>query len=242
MRGRSSPTWKLCLSKTMTTPDSTEHTPDAPDEDTLRPHSYDGIQEYDKRLPRWWLLTLYGAMVFAVCYWGILPRLPSPAPRRRGSWKSRWRRTPHGPRGQSGVLSDAVLWKMRPRSSSRGRGARPPSRRLAPPAHKPDLTGLIGPNLLDHEWIHGGKPMEVITTITGGVLAKGMPAWGAIAWPAEDRRSRRFHLFPSRTRRRNRCGSGLDTSRRRRARPGIRPRAMTESPSRPSLDSVSTDQ
>ena len=50
-------------------PNSTDRLPEKPGDDALRPHSYDGIQEYDKRLPRWWLLTLYGSMVFAVVYW-----------------------------------------------------------------------------------------------------------------------------------------------------------------------------
>jgi cytochrome c oxidase cbb3-type subunit 3 len=46
--------------------------------------------------------------------------------------------------------------------------------------HKPDLTGMIGPNLVDYQWIHGGKPMETMRVITDGVAAKGMPAWGSM--------------------------------------------------------------
>ena len=35
----------------------------------LRPHVYDGIQEYDQKLPNWWLFTFYIMVVWFIAFW-----------------------------------------------------------------------------------------------------------------------------------------------------------------------------
>jgi len=35
----------------------------------LREHEYDGIQEYDQKLPNWWLVIFIAALVFFLGYW-----------------------------------------------------------------------------------------------------------------------------------------------------------------------------
>lgn len=46
--------------------------------------------------------------------------------------------------------------------------------------HGTSGTGGIGPNHTDGIWLHGGRPSQIHATIRDGVVARGMPAWGAI--------------------------------------------------------------
>lgn len=43
--------------------------------------------------------------------------------------------------------------------------------------HKEDAGGMIGPNLTDEFWLHGGKVNEIFISIYNGVPDHGMPAW-----------------------------------------------------------------
>lgn len=35
----------------------------------LRPHEFDGIQEYDQMLPNWWLVIFFSSLIFFIGYW-----------------------------------------------------------------------------------------------------------------------------------------------------------------------------
>ena len=159
-------------------PEPSDPTPPTLDEEALRPHSYDGIQEYDKRLPRWWLLTLYGSMVFAALYWAYYQTYKIGASPALALQIQMEENTAQAAR-QSGVIDDALIWTLSkdPKVIATGKAT---FETTCAACHKPDMTGLIGPNLVDNEWIHGGNPMDSIRTINEGVLAKGMPAWGPL--------------------------------------------------------------
>lgn len=38
-------------------------------------HEYDGIREYDKPLPKWWLVIFWGTMIWGLAYWLLFPAI-----------------------------------------------------------------------------------------------------------------------------------------------------------------------
>jgi cytochrome c oxidase cbb3-type subunit III len=159
-------------------------TPTPPPEDPLRPHSYDGIQEYDKRLPNWWLYTLYVMIVFWVGYWAYFE----------------WFRAGHSDVqrvelalakieadkvASATKIEDPMLWQLsrNPTFVEAGRAtfnANCVACHLASLRGKNENAAAIGPDLTDQVWLHGGRPTDIYNTITNGVLVKGMPTWGPV--------------------------------------------------------------
>lgn len=157
-------------------------TPLPPDsEKEIRAHVFDGIAEYNQRLPNWWLMTLYLTIVFAVGYWAYYEwfRVGLTGPQRveRDMARIDAARLAAAP-----ATDDASLWKMS-RNPMFVEAGRATFNTTCASCHTEKLTGGIGPNLVDHLWIHGGKPGDVRTTVEKGVLVKGMPAWGPVIGP-----------------------------------------------------------
>jgi cytochrome c oxidase cbb3-type subunit 3 len=162
----------------MTTPNNAQPPRDPKDEDALRHHSYDGIQEYDKRLPNWWLLTFYGTIIFAVIYWLVDQHFPSSTDQSRIEAKMAAIDTAKLS-SSTAVLDDAAIWKMSRNEAFVSAGKETFATYCAS-CHNAALTGGIGPNLIDATWIHGGKPTQVMAIVSNGVLEKGMPGWAPV--------------------------------------------------------------
>ena len=148
--------------------------------ETTRGHTFDGIEEFDNRLPNWWLWTFYTACIFSVGYWihyhtlgtGALP-VDEYFTEQREAAAALERRLAENP------VTDEMLLQLaaNPAFVAEGREIFQNSMMCAQ-CHKQDGSGLIGPNLTDEFWIYGGRPMDVYTTILEG-RPRGMQSYKA---------------------------------------------------------------
>ena len=160
--------------------------PPTPSEDPVREHVFDGIQEYDKRLPNWWLYTLYLTIVFWIGYWTYYEWLHA-GPSSEQAVVAAMAKIEAG-RLVATKVDDASLWQMSRNAAFVDAGkatftANCIACHLASLRGKSESPAAIGPDLTDTTWIHGGKPTEIHDLITKGVLTKGMPTWGPVLGP-----------------------------------------------------------
>lgn len=151
-------------------------------------HEYDGILEHDNRLPRWWLFTLYAAIVFAFAYWlyyqtfdiGLQPRAQYELDVRAAQEVQAKRAA------QAGVVTDEALEKMTgdPAIVASGQAVYVAS---CLPCHGDKGQGLVGPNMTDDFFVHGAKPTDNLKIIAEGFAPKGMPAWQPVLGPTKVR-------------------------------------------------------
>ncbi len=155
-----------------------------PQDDPLRKHSFDGIHEFDKKMPNWWLMTFYGSIVFAVGYWFYYYHsgLPQTDQQKIDAHMSM---VEAAKLAASASVDDASLWQMsrNPSFIEAGKAtfnANCASCHLTSLRGKEESPMAVGPSLADTTWIHGGNPMALNKVVNDGVLAKGMPSWGPV--------------------------------------------------------------
>ncbi len=152
----------------------------------LGDHEYDGIQEYDNPLPRWWTNIFWLSVVFAVgyvLYYHVSDRGQSVAAAYAADMAEADQRA--AAQAAKEVVTEELLAKLAGNSATLATGQEVYAARCVP-CHGDKGQGLVGPNLTDAYWIHGsGKLMDLYEVTSNGVAAKGMPAWNKQLSPAE---------------------------------------------------------
>lgn len=144
-------------------------------------HVYDGIEEYDNPMPRWWLWMFYLTIVFAIVYLILYPGL--------GKFKGVLGWSQISQYEEEVAEADAQylpLFEKYAAMSVEDLQNEPEALQMGQSifantcfgCHGADGRGGIGfPNLTDDDWLYGGKPEDIMYSIMEG--RKGaMPAWG----------------------------------------------------------------
>ena len=160
-------------------------------------HEWDGIEELNTPLPRWWLWLFYATIIWSIGYWVVYPSWPLVSSYSRGvfHWNTR-----------SAVATDlATLKTQRGLMMARLDSASLQEIEATPelldfaralgrqafgdncaPCHGAGGGGAKGyANLVDNDWIWGGKLDDIASTIRHGARAAddqghqgSMPAFG----------------------------------------------------------------
>ena len=168
-------------------------------------HEWDGIEELNTPLPRWWLYTFYATIAFAAVYVVLYPAWPMIDRATGGTlgWSSR------GQLAAEMRAADAGRAGIRAEIAATDIEALPANPQLMQAAvaggaaafkvncaacHGAGAAGAPGyPNLGDDDWLWGGTLTDIQTTITHGVRWDAapetrdnfMPAFAEMLKPAE---------------------------------------------------------
>ena len=143
-------------------------------------HEWDGIKELNTPLPRWWVLTFYATIIWAIGYWVVYPAWPLASGHTTGLFQYSTRASVATDladleklRGEKmAVLGNASLADIEKDPAllalARARGKTVFADNCAP-CHGGGGAGARGyPNLNDDDWLWGGSLDQIMQTIQFG--------------------------------------------------------------------------
>lgn len=171
----------------------------------LREHIYDGIREYDHKLPNWWLYTLYAAIIYFVIDWGLYYKtslFQTDEQKVITTLQEIEKQREEALAATLAELDDQTLitqWATNPQIVASGETI---YKQVCIGCHASDLSAtmlagdkripLPGLPLNDGEWKYGGAPLDLFKIINDGTPADSpgyngakMQAWGQTFSPKQ---------------------------------------------------------
>ncbi len=176
-------------------------TNDPQDEKLMSGHDYDGIQELDNDLPKWWLYGFYFTIVFSFVYIGYFHIFTDWSSHQQ--WEQEIEQADVDIQNYKETMAQREADKMERLAADSAALAEAQAAKAAAEAaagaeqmlatgqkifdgsglcytcHRNDGGGLVGPNLTDDMWIHGCDDESIASSIRTGFPDKGMVPWGS---------------------------------------------------------------
>ena len=162
-------------------------------------HEWDGIEEWNNPLPKWWLYTFYACVIWAIGYWIVYPAWPTVSSYTKGylgySQRAQVNKDIAAAKEGTAVFSDKIAEgdfetiKADPELLSFAlAGGEAAFGDNCAPCHGRGAQGFVGyPNLRDDAWIWGGSMEGIQQTILHGIRSDDpqtrmsmMPAFGEL--------------------------------------------------------------
>jgi len=173
--------------------------PNASEEVGTTGHEWDGIEELNKPLPKWWLYIFYATIIWAIGYWLVYPAWPTVSSYTKGfmgySQRAQVSKDVAASQAEKAVFRDKIAdseldaIKSDPELFSFAlAGGQAAFGDNCAPCHGRGAQGFPGyPNLRDDAWIWGGSLDAIHQTIEYGIRADNdktrasmMPAFGKL--------------------------------------------------------------
>lgn len=150
------------------------------EKDKLLEHDADGIKEFDNDLPLWWLFGFIFTVAFSAVY--LINYHLADGPSSKTEYEAEiaaYKKTTE----PQGTQAQAQLAELKPftdeKSITAGKAIFEGPSNMCFTCHRNDLGGMVGPNLTDDYWIHGGDFKSVVNSIKTGYPDKGMMPFGS---------------------------------------------------------------
>lgn len=146
-------------------------------------HSFDGIEELDNPLPKWWYYLFVATCVFALAYLALYPGLGNYKGLLGWTQENQWEAEQQLADARYGELyakfGDTPVKELYTNGEAMQMGQRLFANNCSV-CHGSAGRGNIGfPNLTDDDWLYGGDPDSILYTLHNG-RAGAMPAMGVM--------------------------------------------------------------
>ncbi|WP_205503370.1 c-type cytochrome [Rufibacter psychrotolerans] len=143
----------------------------------MEDHTYDGIFEFDNDLPPWWKYMFYATVVFGVAYllhYHVFQSGNLQIAEYQAEVQQAALLNPTG--GNDGNVNEVTNFKPLTEAAKLEAGKAAFIQNCAA-CHGQQGQGVVGPNLTDEFWLHGGDVNAIYKVVKYGVTSKGMVAW-----------------------------------------------------------------